>query len=150
MVDPIGVKVKGLAEVFSELSWIAPPLPCERYIVVLQMLIADCGVSVSVAETVVPAAVTEATFDKLPLAFVETIPVMVNVTLSPGGMLGMMMPLPCINMTVVLAVVGQDALPVALPQVTPVIDRPVMAGSVNTALNAVPTPEVLALLTTTV
>ena len=65
-----------------------------------------------------------------------TVPVTVKVTEPLFGKLGITMPAPCIRATVVLATVGQVAAPVAVPQVTLATLKPVMAGSVNTALLA--------------
>ena len=71
----------------------------------------------------------------------------VNVTLPPEGKVGITIPAPCMSATVVLAAVGQTALPVALPQVTAVAFNPLRAGSVKIALFAALGP---ALLTTMV
>ena len=86
-----------------------------------------------------------AEFTMLPDA--PAVPVMVKVRLPPEGSVGMMMPVPCMRVIVVLAGSGHAALPVAEPQVTPVTVRLETAGSVKTAVFAEDGP---ALLTTIV
>ena len=66
-----------------------------------------------------------------------TVPVTVKVTEPVFGRLGITMPAPCIKATVVLATTGQTAPLIGVPQVTLETFKPVMTGSVNTALSAV-------------
>jgi hypothetical protein len=87
--------------------------------------------------SVVPAGVAiDAVFDTLPDAEGEMLAFTVMVTLPPEGSVGITIPEPCINATVVFPTVGQAAPPVAEPQVTLVTLIQVAAGSVNTALLA--------------
>ena len=65
-----------------------------------------------------------------------TLALTVKTTLPPAGRVGITIPAPCNNGTVVLAAIGQAAKPVALPQVTLVTFSPATAGSVTTALLA--------------
>src|SRR6185436_2808845 len=64
------------------------------------------------------------------------VPETVKVTLPVFGQVGMTMPVPCINATVVLAASGQAAPLSGVPQVTLVTVRLATAGSVKTALLA--------------
>ena len=75
-----------------------------------------------------------------------TVPETVKVTLPVLGSVGITMPAPCINATVVAAGAGQAAPLTAVPQVTLVMVRLATAGSVKTALLADDGP---LLLTTT-
>ena len=65
-----------------------------------------------------------------------TLALTVKIRLPPAGKVGITMPAPSSKPTVVLAAVGQAALPVALPQVTLVLLKPATAGSVMIALLA--------------
>jgi len=87
--------------------------------------------------SVTPAgAAILAVFPIVPVAPIATVALTVNVTLPPDGSVGMTMPAPCINATVVFGAAGHAAPPLALPQLTPVMFRFVAAGSVNTAPSA--------------
>jgi hypothetical protein len=133
----------------------APVWPCIKLPVWVFVIVrsgCDVIVSVSVAllfpgvGSLVPDGVAIlATFTMLPEA--PAVPVTLKVTLPPLGSVGITIPVPCINATVVLPTAGHAALPVADPHVTPVTVRLLTAGSVKTAPLA---PEGPPLLTTIV
>jgi hypothetical protein len=96
--------------------------------------------------SVIPAGVaTLATFEIEPVA--PAVPVRVNVTLPPGGSVGITIPAPCSNAIVVLLTVGHTAPPLGEPQVTLVAVKFATDGSVTTAPSAEAAP---ALVTTSV
>jgi hypothetical protein len=87
----------------------------------------------------VPAGgATVATFAILPDT--PAVPLTVKVTLPVFGNVGITIPAPCINETVVEATAGHEAPPVAAPHVTELTARFATAASVNTALLAADGP----------
>jgi len=99
-------------------------------IVVLAELLLLPGVG-----SVVPAGVvTPATLEIVPLA--PAAPLSVKVTLPPEGSVGITIPAPCSNATVAFPAAGHTAPPLVGPQLTPVMLKPVTAGSVSTELFA--------------
>src|SRR5436305_530053 len=117
-----------------------------RFATGVTVSVSACELLVPFGSVVPPGAAINAVFVTLPLVAV-TFSFNVNVTLPPDGKVGITIPEPCINATVVFPAVGQAAPPVALPQVTLVALSPAVAGSVNTALFAEEGP---ALVTTIV
>ena len=89
------------------------------------------------------AAIVLAVRELVPMALLEMVAFTENVTLPPGGSVGITIPVPCIRATVVFGTDGHAAPPLAPLQLTPVTVRFATAGSVKTAPSPDDGPELL-------